>query len=240
MKILITGGASGLGEALTKRIASDSNKTVYFTYCHSEENATKLQSMYPNTFPLKCDFGNASDVEELTKKIGSIDPDALINNAYSGAFIRDYFHKTPEEDFLQDFRRNILPVIHISQSAINCFRKKKSGKIITVLTAALINKPPIGSSVYVAGKAYLHELTKSWAAENSKFNITSNTVSPAFMQTRLTEDVDERLVEKMKEDHPLKRLLLPDEVADAVSYLLNASSQVNGVNLIINSATDVI
>ncbi|HLA59283.1 MAG TPA: SDR family oxidoreductase, partial [Puia sp.] len=154
--------------------------------------------------------------------------------------INAHFHKTSTSDFLTDFTNNIMPTVTLTQSAIKCFRKKKQGKIITVLTAALINKPPIGSSVYIATKAYLQQLTKIWAVENAKFNITSNSVSPAFMRTAMTSHMDERVVEQIMENSPLGKLLTTEEVAESIFLLLNAPAQINGVNLIINGAANVL
>lgn len=78
--------------------------------------------------------------------------------------------------------------------------------------------PPIGSSTYIANKAYLEKLTKVWAIENSKFNITSNSISPSFMQTKLTSEIDERIIEQIISNHPLKKLLTVDEVAETVLF----------------------
>ncbi|HEY2584005.1 MAG TPA: SDR family oxidoreductase, partial [Mucilaginibacter sp.] len=105
-----------------------------------------------------------------------------------------------------------------------------------ILSAALVNTPPIGSAVYVANKAYLEELTKVWAVENLKFNITSNAVSPSLMLTNLTASMDERLIEQIKNDRPL---LSTEEVAESVLFLVNAGQQINGVNLIINAAGNI-
>ncbi len=239
MNILITGGASGLGEAITRKLVQDSECKVYFTYSKSHINALKIETEFPNAFSIKCDYTNATEVDELKEKIDRLNIDILINNAYNGGFIQSYFHKTAPIDFLNDFKANILPTIFITQSAISCFRKKKNGKIITILTAALINTPPIGSSVYSANKAYMEELTKVWATENVKFNISSNSVSPSFMPTGLTADVDERIVEQMQENHPLKKLLTTEEVADTVFFLTKASPQINGINIVLNAATNI-
>ena len=59
------------------------------------------------------------------------------------------------------------------------------------------------------------------------------------MATRLTSDTDERLVEEMVSRHPLKRLLTPAEVAEAVEFYVNAPAQINGTNLIINAASEM-
>lgn len=238
MNILITGGASGLGEAITKILAKEKGNNVYFTYSGSETSAKNIESVFNNTFSIKCDFKDSESVKSLTNTIEQFDLDCLINNAYTGNVINTYFHKINENIFSSEFRFNILPTILITQAAITHFRKKKRGKIITVLTSSLYNTPPIGSSSYVANKAYLASLVKSWATENAKFNITSNSVSPSFMQTKLTSFVDERIMEQMISNHPLKRLLTVEEVAETVFFLTNTSPQINSVDIILNSGTN--
>lgn len=239
MNILVTGGASGLGEAITRILAQDQNNTIYFTYSSSKSNAESIEAEFRNTHSIKCDFWVAEEVKSLTDEMGRFDLDVLINNAYSGEFLKSYFHKTVTDDFLNDFRGNIIPTIEITKSAITGFRKKKKGKIITILTAALLNLPPIGSSVYIANKAYMEKLTKVWASENSKFNITSNSISPSFMKTKLTADLDERLVEQIANNHPLKKILAIQEVAESVAYLVYATSQINGVDLVLNAGVNI-
>ena len=239
MNIIITGGASGLGGSITRALAKDPGNTVYFTYSRSKEKADRITADHPNTVAVKCDFRSGDEVQQLTAALRGYDPDVLIHNAYSGEFLKSHFHKIPPEDFLTDFTNNILPVIRITQVAIDHFRKKKLGKIITVLTAGLHNIPPMGSSVYLANKAYLEKLTKIWAAENARFNITSNSVSPAFLQTDMTADFDERLVSNMIEAHPLKRLLTVEEVTESVLFLVRCSPQINGTDLLINAATTI-
>lgn len=239
MNILITGGASGLGEAITRILAKDLNNRVYFTFKNSEANAKKIELEFPNAISIPCDFGDTVALKLFTDKIIQFDLDVLIHNAYNGVFLKSHFHKISPADFLSDFKENILPVIEITQAALSGFRNKKKGKIITVLTAALVSAPPIGSSVYVANKAYLEELTKVWANENAKFNITSNSVSPSFMQTSLTATFDDRMLDQMIESHPLKKLLTVEEVAETVHFLVHASKQINGINILLNAGATI-
>jgi 3-oxoacyl-[acyl-carrier protein] reductase len=232
MNILITGGASGLGQKITEKFAENPQNKVYFTYSRSTESALKLNSLYPNTSGIKCDFNSKEEVQNLVELLPQFDIDVLVNNAYTGNPVTTHYHKIPHQEFSEGYNVNVLSVIAITQAAINLFRKKKSGKIITILTSYLANTPPTGVSVYVALKAYLKGLTKIWATENVKFNITSNSVSPSFMLTGLTKDVDERLVEQTINNHPLKKIVSTSEVAETVHFLAQASSQINGVDIL--------
>lgn len=234
MKILVTGGASGLGKSITQLLAKK-NITVYFTYSKSATEAKELEREYKNTTAIKCDFSDEQTVKNLAVKIAALDLDAIIHNAYSGEYLKTHFHKIATDDFLNDFRINVMPVIELTQAAINSFRKKKSGKIITVLSSALVDVPPIGSAVYTANKAYLQKLTQVWANENAKFNITSNSVSPAFMETAMTASTDERIKEQIIESNPQKRLLTTEEVANAIHFLVNDTTQINGKDFVINA-----
>lgn len=234
MNVLITGGGSGLGEAITRTLSKETKNKIYFTFANSEQNAKKIELDCPNTKSIKCDFKKDLEVTALIEKIERFDIDILINNAYNDTAERTYFHKIDKEDFSSDFQFNIIPTIQITQATIKHFRRKKSGKIITILTSGLANTPPLGWSCYTANKAYLASLVKSWANENIKFNITSNAVSPGFMQTNLTSEIDHRIIEQMTSSHPLKKLLTVDEVADTVLFLSTASSQINGVDILMN------
>jgi 3-oxoacyl-[acyl-carrier protein] reductase len=239
MNILITGGASGLGEAITRKLAADINNKVFFTYNNAVLPAKNLENEFQNVVSLKCDFKNAEDLEKLIERLTDFSIQVLINNAMTG-FTKNHFHKIKTREFEDSFRFNVLPTIAITQAMIKHFRKAKFGKIITILSSAIVNIPPVGWSEYVANKAYLHALAKAWASENANFNITSNCISPEFMQTSLTDDTDQRIVETMIQNHPLKKLLTTNEVADVVSFLVNATQHLNGSNIIVNSATNVI
>jgi 3-oxoacyl-[acyl-carrier protein] reductase len=240
MNILVTGGASGVGEAITRRLAANGANAVWFSYCSSAAKARELEQTFPNAHAIRCDFKEPTDLSVLLKKMDEISLDVLVNNALSVSIAKTHFHRTGIDVFRQGFSHNILPTIEITQKAIGGFRKKKSGRIITLLTATLLGKPPAGYSEYTAAKAYLHSLAKSWASENAAFGITSNCISPSYMATRLTSDTDERIVEEMVSRHPLKRLLTPAEVAEAVEFYVNAPAQINGTNLIINAASEML
>lgn len=238
MNILITGGASGLGEAIVRNLAQIAEHQVYFTYHRAEARARALENEFANAKAIACDYTNDASVQALLSHMDGMNLHVLIHNAFTGLQTQ-YFHKTDPDFFLQNFQRNVLPVIRLTQHALLHFRKQKSGKIVTVLSSYILNRPPVGLSEYVAEKNYLLSLSKSWATENAKFNITANCVSPAMMQTQLTAGTDERILEEMINQHPLKKLLTPQEVAETVYFLVHAPAQVNGTNLVINAAADL-
>lgn len=239
MNFLITGGASGLGHAITSAIAGKHpDAKIYFTYYSSGDKARALEQMYLNTKGIKCDFTAASDLQSLCNFINESGIDVLVNNAIT-KLNKQYFHKTAKKEFAESFSADVLATLQIAQSFITKARERKSGKIITILSAALFTTPPTGWSVYLANKAYLLSMHKSWATENKAFNITSNCVSPEFLATPLHGEMDERVAENMIRSHPLKKLLTVEEVAETVLFLSNASSQLNGQNIVLNAAMNL-
>ena len=239
MNILITGGASGLGKAITLNLASSPQNKIYITYSNSVDAALEIQNQYPNCIPVLCDFYKQESVQAVAEKISSWNIDVLINNAFTG-MIKKHSHKIPLESFENSFKVNVLPVVALTQAAVKVFRKKKFGKIITILSSVIVANPPIGWSLYAAEKEYLRALSKSWAIELKKYNVTSNSISPSFMLTALNQNTDERILGQMIDAHPLKKLLTPEEVASSVSFLVDSTQQINGINLVINAAENVI
>jgi NAD(P)-dependent dehydrogenase (short-subunit alcohol dehydrogenase family) len=228
MNILITGGSSGLGESLVRKLFSQHQ--VYFTYAKSTEKALKLESDCPGAKAFSCDFTRSESVQDFIQHMESFDLDILINNAYVG-MEKNQFSKISIDHLQLSFNQNIVPALIITQEALKSFRKKRFGKIINVLSSAMLGKPSVGWSEYIANKAYLMAMSRSWASENSRYNITSNSISPGFMKTAFTQDTDERVIEQMVMNNPLGRLLTPEEVTDAFIFLIQCSQQVNGINL---------
>jgi 3-oxoacyl-[acyl-carrier protein] reductase len=235
MNILIIGGASGLGKSTVELLASNKMNNIWFTYFKNHENASILQQKYNNVVPICVDITISVEVDHICKMIHTMDLDVIVNSAYVGDPLSTHFHKIELNEFLSSFKSNLIPIIKITQTAIEVFKRKKFGKIINVLSSYVINTPPIGYSIYAANKAYLHQLSKSWNKEYIKYNITSNCLSPEFMDTGFSS-IDDRIIEKMKFDHPLKRILTPDEVAVVIKFLIDCSQQINGVNIPVNAS----
>ena len=239
MRVLVTGGASGLGYAITKQLLG-SGDFVYFTYLRAKEKAAELQSQFPSQcFGLECDFQSGQSIGSLTEAISEWDLEALVNNALPPMQIQQ-FQKTAIKDFGESFNSSVLPVLEITQACITQFRKKRAGKVINILTSYLLNRPPLGLSSYTANKAYLLAISKALLVENAKFGITINNISPSMMLTNLVNDIDERILEMAAESNLMGRLIRVDEVAQSVEFLLKSSPHINGMNLVLNGGENVL
>ena len=192
MKILITGGSSGLGKSLLETISS--SHEVHFTYNRSLKSASEITSKFKNSNSYKCDFTNEAELKNFLNEIKDIDFDVLINNYYSGVFLGKHFSKTDSSDFLDVYKNNIIPVIEITQVLLKTFKKKKKGLIISISSKSISN-PPIGSGLYSTVKSVIEQLSKIWNSENKRFGIKSKIISPSFMRTNLTSGLDERIIE---------------------------------------------
>jgi NAD(P)-dependent dehydrogenase (short-subunit alcohol dehydrogenase family) len=216
-------------------LASDKTHKVYFTYNRHKDSATTMTETYNNVFAFKADFTNDEHISSLLKEMKELDLDVLVNNAYVGSPRNTHFHRIEASEFADGFRNNLIPTIRITQAAILLFKQKKFGKIINIVTSYLLNVPPVGCAIYAGNKAYLYELSKVWNKEYARFNITSNCIAPEYMKTGFAE-IDERVLEQMQTEHPLKKLLTPEEVAEVVRFLIQSSQQINGVTIPINAA----
>lgn len=239
MRILITGGSQGLGRALVEACAANFNNQITFTYCHHKDEAKTLTNKFQNVQAVQVDFCAQDSVDQFVNELESSPFDVLINNAYAGSPQGVHFHKTNPDDYALAFLQNVLPVIKVTQACAKGMRQRKFGKIINIITSYVMDVPPTGFSVYTATKAYIRQLSKSWSKELGKFNITSNCILPDYMQTDFGQ-VEDFQLEQMKQTHPLKQLLMPEEVANVVLSIIQASQQLNGVDIPVNAAQHIL
>jgi len=236
MRILVTGGTSGLGKAIVEELSSEFE--VFFTYHRNSEVAKELEKV-TNTTSIQYNMSDTSSVESLCNWIVENEPDILVNNALTG-FVQKHAYKISGEEHHNAFEENIASTITLTNRFIKKARKRKSGRIINVLSSYIIGKPPVGMSQYVAQKNYLLSLNKSWAIENIAFGITSNAISPSIMKTNLTKDTDERIFEQLVENSPMKRLIEPKEVSEVISFIIKATPFLNGQNIVLNHGENLI
>lgn len=230
MNILVTGGTSGLGEAIVTALLR-SGHSVHFTYCGNAKKAEELCKEGSTIFAYHCDFRDKSSVEDFCLTLGEMELDALVNNAFTGHFLERQCHRNDPSIYQEMFQNNVIPTLQITHQAIVGFKKRHFGRIVTILTSGLLGNPPVGSSAYVAAKAYLGQMSRCWATEYIRSGITANTISPSFMRTNFTAEMDERVADAIASSHPLGRLLDCHDAARTVEFLLTSPADVNGVDI---------
>lgn len=233
MRVLVTGGASGLGEAITRRLAAHADLEVAITYHRSGEAARELVERYPNVSAYPLDFRDAAALAAFLDGFAGLDPDALVNNAVCG-LVRKHAHRLGPGDLAESFGASVLPTIALTTRAIQHFRKKQGGRIVTVLSEGLAGPPALGLAEYLANKAYLASFAASWAVENAAYGITSNCVLPSFMETGLNADLDPRAREQRLASAPAGRFLEVDEAAEAVEFLVTCRAVINGARWVVS------
>lgn len=238
MNVLITGGGSGSGRSMVERFSLDTQNKVLFTYFQSAEDSLNTLLENGNVAALKCDFTRTEDLNTLIEKATIFEPDLLVNNSWLD-LTRKHFHRFDHGELLESFGRNVAPTVELNRQVLKFFKKRRSGKIINVLTSALLGKPPVGMSVYAAEKSYIMQLSKSWVSEFSGFNVAINNVLPGFMDTNMNSDVDTRVVKLVKESSPDNELLTTEELAEAVYLLARMPRQVTGNSIVIDKGSSL-
>lgn len=198
MNILVTGGASGFGNFIVKKLAKNKSLFIYFTYNKSYESAIKLEKEYDNVKSIKLDFTEKEEVNLFLKKISTLNLTVLVNNAITSLNVKK-FHMHQEIELLNSFHNNVLVPIMISKVCLLKFKHQKFGRIINILSETLFLKiPPKGFSEYNSNKAYLEAMSKSWKSEYSNFGIDILNIYPSMMKTNLIlKNFDIRFIDEI-------------------------------------------
>lgn len=237
--ILITGGASGLGKSIAKQLASRENDEIIITYNTSKIEAEELANQYENISILRYDLTDFDSRKEFLSTISEQKIDILINNAYYTDLTQAYFHKTPKDKFYNEFSNNLVPFVELNQLIVSKLRKNKGGRILTILTSGLHGSKPIGWASYLSFKSATKTICETIAKENARFGVVSNMISPSLMETEMTRVFDNRILDSLRESHPLKRFLRPEEVSELVEYMIGSSLHINGVDILLDAGQSI-
>ncbi|WP_456399160.1 3-oxoacyl-[acyl-carrier-protein] reductase [Mesoaciditoga sp.] len=218
---LITGGASGIGLATCKKFIEE-GATV--AACDFNEEALKAaaEEIGAQYHPYKMDVSNHEMVKEVVEKIASElgKIDILVNNA--GITKDNFLVKMPEKDFDAVINVNLKGVYNVTQAVVPYMMEKKSGVILNASSVVGVYGN-IGQTNYVASKAGVIGMTKTWAKEFARYNIRVNAVAPGFIKTPMTSKVPQKVIDYMNSKTPLGRMGEAVEIANA--YLFLASDE---------------
>ncbi|MBT0586391.1 SDR family NAD(P)-dependent oxidoreductase [Alteromonas oceanisediminis] len=240
-RVVITGGASGIGAA-SARLLAQRGATVLVSDVNDAEGDALVASLNEagaKAYFCHADVSQHADVKALMtyamEHLGGID--VLINNA---GVDHDPAPLTaiPQEAFERNIAVNLTGVWHCMRECIPYMLQQKAGQIINVASVAGLRSSPM-IAAYSAAKHGVIGLTKSAAVEYARANIRINAVCPSFIDTPMVQNtlkkVDERAQKAIIGANPMKRLGKVEEIAFAVAWLSSdESSFMTGHNVVLD------
>jgi 3-oxoacyl-(acyl-carrier-protein) reductase len=240
---LVTGGARGIGAAISKSLASQ-GAVIAAGYSSNRDAAQRmcdeLQREGARTSIHQGNIGDPDDCQRVVREV--IDThdrlDILVNNA--GVTADKPVLKMEREDWDKVIAVNLSGAFHTSKAALEHMLERGSGRIVFI-SSIVGETGNVGQANYAASKSGLFGLTRTLAREaaqalqkedkldHGSLNVTVNCVAPGFIETDMLASVPDKVLEKVKGDIPLARLGRPEEVARVVHFLCaDASSYITG------------
>jgi 3-oxoacyl-[acyl-carrier protein] reductase len=218
---VVTGASRGIGKAIAIMLSAQ-GANVVLNYRNGavavEEVVKEIQQNGGSAIAVQGDVSNFQDAGRLMKTavdhFGSVD--LLINNA--GITKDTLLLRMSEEDFDTVINVNLKGAFNCIKHASAIMLKQKSGKIINISSVIGV-VGNIGQSNYAAAKAGIIGFTKSCAKELASRGITVNAIAPGFIQTDMTDGLNEKTKETILSNIPLKKLGTPEDVAHMVCFL---------------------
>ena len=232
-KVIVTGATGGIGSSVVEKFI-EMKATVLAT----GRNSTKLEELknkFKNLKTLNFDTYKHLEIEEFIENSanelgGNID--ILINNA--GINQDNLSIRMDIDEWKKVIDINLTSTFLLSKFAIKKMLKNKYGKIVNI-TSVIGHTGNVGQSNYAASKAAIISMSKSLALEYAKKNITVNCISPGYITTNMTDQINEKWKEIIKSKIPMDKFGLPKDVANTVIFLSSESaSYITGQTIHVN------
>ena len=231
-KILVTGATGGIGREIVKKFVSLEGEVLA-----TGTNIEKLDSLkkeFSNIKVLNFDISNHEKIEEFIEKVVTqlSGLDILINNA--GVNRDNLSLRMKYEEWKKVIDINLSSTFLMSKYSIKKMLKNKYGRIVNI-TSVVGHTGNLGQSNYSASKAGIIGMTKSLAIEYAKKNITINCISPGFIQSRMTDNINESVKAVLTSRIPMSKLGNGEDVANSVAFLSSdQASYITGETLHVN------
>lgn len=219
--IIITGGSRGIGRGIAIVLAKH-GANIAFTYSSSVDSAISLTEEI-SALNVKCKGyqSNAANFEDSQKLVDQIlldfdNIDVLINNA--GITKDNLLMRMTEEDFDKVIDVNLKSVFNMVKAVQRTFLKNRAGSIVNISSIVGV-KGNAGQANYAASKAGIIGFSKSIALELGSRNIRSNVIAPGFIQTEMTDKLNQDVVNQWISGIPLKRGGTTEDVANLCLFL---------------------
>lgn len=221
---LVTGGAQGIGRCIVETFARQ-NATRVIACDMNMGMMADLEQQFANVTALElnvCDReGVAEAVRKITAQYGQID--VLVNNA--GITRDNLIDKMTESDWDLVMDVNLKGVFNMTQAIAPTMMQTGSGSIIT-MSSVVGTDGNIGQTNYAATKAGVIAMTKSWAKEFARkgAQVRANCIAPGFIETPMTVDLPEKVINHMTSKTPLQRMGKAQDIANCALFLASAQS----------------
>jgi 3-oxoacyl-[acyl-carrier protein] reductase len=231
--IIVTGASGGIGNAIIKKL-SEAGANILASGTRIEK-LEELKKNFEGLKILKFDISQSDKIEEFienaTSELGG-SLDGIVNNA--GITQDNLAIRMSLDEWQKVININLTSTFLMSKFAIKKMLKNKSGKIVNI-TSVVGHTGNLGQANYTASKAGIVAMSKSLAIEYAKKNININCISPGFIQTAMTDKIDDKFKEVIISKIPSARLGEPDDIANAVLFLSSdQSNYINGETLHVN------
>ena len=231
--IIVTGASGGIGNSIVEKLhANGANILATGTRI---EKLEELKNKFDNIKILKFDISHHEKIEEFinnaTEELGG-SLDCIVNNA--GITKDNLTIRMSLEEWTNVIDVNLTSTFLMCKYSIKKMLKNKSGKIINI-TSVVGHTGNVGQANYTASKAGIVAMSKSLAIEYAKKNINVNCISPGFINTAMTDKIDEKYKEAIIAKIPSNRLGKPEDIANVVTFLgSNLSDYINGETIHVN------
>ena len=231
--VLVTGGAAGIGKSTCERFASE-GATVHVWDLNTEAGKELVKDFsskgWKSAFR-KVDVTSFEDVKEgidaIIAESGRLD--VLINNA--GITMDKTLVKMDPETWQKVIEVNLTGVFNCTKNAVP-FMIEGGGGVILNASSVVGLYGNFGQTNYVATKAGVIGMTKTWARELGRKNIRVNAVAPGFIATEMVQKMPEKVIEGMVSKTPIGRMGKPEDIASAYAYLASdEASFITGTTL---------
>ncbi len=234
---IVTGAGRGIGRAIALALAREGADVVVNDVDSrlAEATANEVKSMGRRALSIVADVSNREEVikmvETAVKAFGKID--ILVNNA--GIFSSIPLEDVKEENWDKTMKINLKSVFLCSQAAMKFMKSQRSGKIVNIASLAGKVGGMVAGADYAASKAGVICLTKSLAKQLAPYGINVNAVAPAWIETDMMKDWPKETKEAILRQIPLGRFGKPEEVAEAVVFLVSEGAGfITGATIDIN------
>lgn len=226
--VVITGGAKGIGFTLAKRMLSGGARVAVWDFSNEALKVAKeeLSSFGAQASFFAVDVRDISSCEAAAKALPA-PVDILVNNA---GITRDKsFRKMTTDDFEAVIDTNLTGLFNVTKALFDRFDESSPNKRIINISSVVALYGNFGQTNYVAAKAGVIGLTKTWAREFSRKGFTVNAVLPGFTLTDMVLAMPKEAQAAISEKIPVGRLGSPDDIANACMFLASdEASYING------------